>query len=116
MTTATVSPMSGGTERYLVIGGAGFLGSYIAQALVDRGEKYVAVYDLNKPGKSDIISGVQYFCGDILNEQQLLACLRSVSAFLVHFTCSDDSPDLCHCCVSYGLSSTRLAGVCLLPN
>ncbi|KJA14746.1 hypothetical protein HYPSUDRAFT_220332 [Hypholoma sublateritium FD-334 SS-4] len=87
MTTATVSPMSG-TERYLVIGGAGFLGSYIAQALVDRGEKYVAVYDLNKPGESDIIDGVQYFCGDILNEQQLLACLKSTSATVVFHTVS----------------------------
>ena len=76
-------------ERYLVIGGSGFLGSYIAQALVDRGEKYVAAYDLHKPGKLDIIDGVQYFCGDILNEQQLLTCLKSVSAFTLVFTYSD---------------------------
>lgn len=64
--------------RYLVIGGSGFLGSYITQALVDRGERSVAVYDLAKPPKHDIIRGVDYFCGDILNEGQLLDCLKKV--------------------------------------
>lgn len=70
--------MSKHGERYLVIGGAGFLGSFIAQALIDRGEKYVAAYDLNSPGTADIIEGVQYFAGNILNEDQLLDCLKAV--------------------------------------
>lgn len=33
-------------ESYLVIGGCGFLGRHIVEALVARGEKQVAVFDL----------------------------------------------------------------------
>ena len=65
-------------ERYLVIGGAGFLGSYIVQALISRGEPHVAVYDLSKPGERDIVEGATYICGDILNEDQLFDCLTKV--------------------------------------
>lgn len=68
-------------EGYLVIGGSGFLGSYIVQALVDRKERNVAVYDLAKPGKADVVEGVTYFCGDILNEKQLIDCLEKVRRF-----------------------------------
>ncbi|KAF8964500.1 putative sterol dehydrogenase [Flammula alnicola] len=75
-------------ERYLVIGGSGFLGSYIAQALVDRRERFVAAYDLAKPAKADIIDGVEYFCGDILNEKQLLDCLKLTNATTVFHTVS----------------------------
>jgi len=74
-------------ERYLVIGGAGFLGSYIVQALVSRGEPHVAVYDLSKPGERDVVEGVTYFCGDILNEDQLTDCLAKVC--LLRFLTSD---------------------------
>jgi sterol-4alpha-carboxylate 3-dehydrogenase (decarboxylating) len=65
-------------ERYLVIGGAGFLGSYIVQALISRGESHVAVYDLSKPGEKDVVEGATYFCGDILDEDQLFDCLTKV--------------------------------------
>ena len=66
------------SERYLVIGGVGFLGSYVVQALISRGEKHVAVYDLSKPGKEDVIEGATYFSGDILDETQLHDCLNKV--------------------------------------
>lgn len=66
-------------EWYLVIGGAGFLGSYIVQALISRGHwPHVAVYDLSKPGERYIVEGATYFCGDILNEDQLFDCLTKV--------------------------------------
>lgn len=65
-------------ENYLVIGGAGFLGSYIVQALVDRGEPSVAIYDLSLPGEKDVISGATYFAGDILDEGRLLDVLKQV--------------------------------------
>lgn len=73
-------------SRYLVIGGSGFLGSYITQALVERGEKFIAVYDLARPPKQDVIQGVDYYSGDILNEGQLLDCLKQARM-------SNHSPD-----------------------
>ena len=71
--------MSRYTEHYLVIGGVGFLGSYIVQALVDRGEHSVAVYDLKEPFEEDKIPGVLYFCGNICDSDTLLGALRKVS-------------------------------------
>ena len=67
---------------YLVIGGSGFLGSYIVQALVDRGEQCVAVYDLARPRGLDVIKGVSYFCGDILDEKRMVECLKEVCPLL----------------------------------
>jgi len=65
-------------ERYLVIGGSGFLGSYIVQALVDRGEVNVAVFGGSKPIDNELIEGVSYFPGDITNEKELRDCLEKV--------------------------------------
>ena len=68
-------------ENYVVIGGAGFLGSYIVQALIDRSEPSVAVYDLNLPNEEDTISGATYYAGDILDENKLLDFLKKVTFF-----------------------------------
>ena len=67
------------TSRYLVIGGAGFLGSYIVQALIDRGERHVAVYDLKQAYKEDHVPGVSYFTGDVCDFEALLSVLKQVS-------------------------------------
>ncbi|PWZ01118.1 3-beta hydroxysteroid dehydrogenase/isomerase [Testicularia cyperi] len=63
----STSPASG--EAHLVIGGAGFLGSRIALALRERGERHVSVFDLH-PAKQPI-EKVQYFTGDITSESSL---------------------------------------------
>jgi hypothetical protein len=65
-------------ERYLVIGGAGFLGSHIVEALLARKEPHVAVYDLNNPPEGDALEGTTYFLGDILDESNLLDVLNKV--------------------------------------
>ncbi|KAF8148005.1 hypothetical protein B0H34DRAFT_803145 [Crassisporium funariophilum] len=65
-------------HSYLVIGGVGHLDSHIVQALVDRGEDFVAVYDTASAGPSDAVEGVQYYCGDILGEKTLKGCLEEV--------------------------------------
>ncbi len=68
------------TERkYLVIGGAGFLGSHLVQELLSRGEQSVAVYDLNEPkDEAEKFPGVKYHRGDINDEDTLVAVLQEV--------------------------------------
>ena len=67
-------------EGYLVIGGSGFLGSYVVEALLARGEKKVTVYDIAMPQEGDVLEGVTYIEGDILNESHLLEVMQKVGA------------------------------------
>ena len=72
--------MAGDSERYLVLGGAGFLGSHIVEGLVDRGERSITVYDVQKPVRPDLIRGVNYVVGDICDRARLLDALKQVSS------------------------------------
>lgn len=65
-------------ELHFVIGGAGFLGSYIANALVERGEKSVASLDIREP--STALSGVRYFQGDMTDAKSLTDALAEAQA------------------------------------
>ncbi|SPO47214.1 probable ERG26 - C-3 sterol dehydrogenase (C-4 decarboxylase) [Moesziomyces antarcticus] len=67
----STSPASG--EAHFVIGGSGFLGSRIALALRQRGEKHVAVFDLHAARQP--IEKVDYYTGDITSESSLRQAL-----------------------------------------
>ncbi|GAC98233.1 hypothetical protein PHSY_005822 [Pseudozyma hubeiensis SY62] len=71
-----MSTSSASGEAHLVIGGAGFLGSRIALALRQRGEKYVSVFDLH-PARQPI-EKVEYYTGDITSESSLRDALIQV--------------------------------------
>lgn len=49
-------------ESYLVVGGCGFLGRHIVEALLGRGETNVAVFDLVQ---RHFDSNVTFYIGDI---------------------------------------------------
>lgn len=64
--------------RYLVLGGSGFLGSYIVQELASRGESHVAVFDLKEPAPEDKVERVSYHTGDICDLKRLVDVLKEV--------------------------------------
>lgn len=62
-------------DSYLVIGGCGFLGKHVVDALLNRGEPDVAVFDLKT---RDPDPRAHYFAGDLTNLQQLEHAIQEV--------------------------------------
>lgn len=60
-------------ELHFVIGGAGFLGSHIVNALVNRGEKFVASFDIREPAEA--IRGARYYEGDLTRAETIVEAL-----------------------------------------
>ncbi|KAH8808829.1 C-3 sterol dehydrogenase [Xylogone sp. PMI_703] len=75
-------------ESYLIIGGSGFLGSHVVEQLISRGEKFVAVYDINQPLNDEKIDGVKYYVGDITDEAYLTSVLKEVACTVLFHTAS----------------------------
>lgn len=71
-----MSTSSASGEAHFVIGGSGFLGSRIALALRQRGEKHVSVFDLHAARQP--IEKVDYYTGDITSETSLREALIQV--------------------------------------
>lgn len=70
-------------ERYLVLGGSGFLGSYIVDALVARGEPHVFVFDLHKPPAYYKNVRAGYFTGDVCTADRVVGVLKEVRVMCV---------------------------------
>lgn len=49
-------------QKYLIIGGGGFLGRYIVEYLINRGEKFIKVFDIRKTFED---SKIEFIVGDI---------------------------------------------------
>ena len=66
---------------YLVTGGAGFIGSHIAEALVKRGER-VRIFDNLSTGRRDNIASfaddVELVIGDLRDAEQIAAAVEGV--------------------------------------
>jgi UDP-glucose 4-epimerase len=63
--------------RVLVTGGAGFIGSNIADALVARGDTVVAVDDLSTGARANVKTGIPLRVADVSDERVFRAALRN---------------------------------------
>jgi sterol-4alpha-carboxylate 3-dehydrogenase (decarboxylating) len=75
-----------GQESYLVIGGSGFLGRAIVEALVRRGEKKVAALDIVQRHFGDKVT--KFYPGDITKEEEVRDVIRKCKATCVIHTAS----------------------------
>ncbi|MFC1644282.1 NAD-dependent epimerase/dehydratase family protein, partial [Candidatus Omnitrophota bacterium] len=73
-------------NRYLVTGGAGFIGSNIVEELLDRGED-VRVLDNLSTGKEEhlapFMDRIDFHKGDIRNETDVRGALEGID-FVIH--------------------------------
>ena len=69
------------TARYLVTGGAGFIGSHIAEALLGAGES-VCIFDNLATGRESNLAALkgraQYIRGDLRNLDSVRAAMQGV--------------------------------------
>src|SRR5882762_2108996 len=75
--TMTPRPFKGGPLRYLITGGAGFIGSHLAERLLDRGDRVVLLDNLSTGSVDNIrhlkSSGRMQYHLDNIENRQLLA-------------------------------------------
>jgi UDP-glucose 4-epimerase len=73
--------------RYLVTGGAGFIGSHLVDGLVARGDEVLVLDDLST-GRMDNLAdalerdGVEFIRGSVCDEELVLECMESVDVCL----------------------------------
>jgi UDP-glucose 4-epimerase len=68
--------------KYLITGGAGFIGSHLSEALVKRGDSVVVVDDLST-GKNQILDSVEFVKGSIF-DQDLMDSLVLKVDYVLH--------------------------------
>ena len=72
--------------RYLITGGAGFIGSHLTQVLIDRGNQVTVVDNLstgNLENLSDVLEKIKYINGDIL-EKNIMDKVVSECDYVIH--------------------------------
>jgi len=71
-------------QKVLVTGGAGFIGSHLANALVDLGSRVAVIDDLSGGGDPAALNAsIQFFQGSILDQSLLKQCAQGC-AFVFH--------------------------------
>ena len=64
------------SERYLVTGGCGFIGSHLAEALVRDGARVTVLDDLSTGRHENLAEGADLIVGDVRDQAALLEAAR----------------------------------------
>ena len=67
--------------KYLITGGAGFIGSHLADALVARGDSVIVVDNLST-GKNSVVDSVEFIQGSIFDEKLMESLVSKVDHVL----------------------------------
>jgi UDP-glucose 4-epimerase len=67
--------------KYLITGGAGFIGSHLSEALVARGDSVIVVDNLST-GKNEIVPSVEFVQGSIFDEKLMDSLVSKVDHVL----------------------------------
>jgi len=67
--------------KYLITGGAGFIGSHLSEALVARGDSVIVVDDLST-GKNEVVPSVEFIQGSIFDEKLMDSLVSKIDHVL----------------------------------
>ena len=67
--------------KYLITGGAGFIGSHLSEALVARGDSVIVVDNLST-GKNEVVPSVEFIQGSIFDEKLMESLVSKVDHVL----------------------------------
>ena len=82
-------------HSFLLIGGTGFVGTYLAEDLLARGAKSVSVLSRKRPNVGKILDGVEYIQGSITDAETMLKATKGVS-IVFHLVAYYGNPILGH--------------------
>lgn len=67
----------------LAVGGAGYIGSHVVRALLDRGHKVTVFDNLSSGGRENLFAEAAFIHGDIMNYEQIRQALKGgIDAFI----------------------------------
>ena len=70
--------------RILVIGGAGYIGSHVARAFLDRGDEVTVFDNLSSGCRENLFGNAAFVRGDILDYPLLSNTMRSGFDAIIH--------------------------------
>jgi len=65
-------------KRYLVTGGAGFIGSHLVETLLARGDAVRVLDDLSTGKRTNLAAAAEFVAGDVLDAALVERCLSDV--------------------------------------
>jgi UDP-glucose 4-epimerase len=74
--------MSTETQKILVVGGAGYIGSHVVKALRDAGKSPIVFDNLSSGLRGNLLSGIPFIFGDLLFPEQLKSAMEGVDSVI----------------------------------
>lgn len=65
-------------KNFLVTGGAGFIGSHLTNALLEKGASVTVIDNLSSGVRNNVVSGAKFVCGDIRDSKTIQECLKNI--------------------------------------
>ena len=69
-------------QKILVVGGAGYIGSHVVKALRDAGESPVVFDNMSSGLRENLLPGIPFVLGDILEPEQLKSAMVGVDSII----------------------------------
>lgn len=65
-------------KNFLVTGGAGFIGSHLTNALLEKGASVTVIDNLSGGARNNVVNGAKFVCGDIRESKTIQECLKNI--------------------------------------